>query len=90
LQRGDKCITGRGQLTIEHLDREDLGRRRFLAEDGGDGGSVSEAIDVVVVLETIRADPDATGHTLHVRMRGVHAAVDDRDAYATTGEGIEC
>ena len=77
---GDQRLPGRGQLAIEHLDREDLGVGRLLANRRGHRGAVTETIDVIVVRRTVLVDADAAGDAADMRMRGVHAAVDHGDA----------
>jgi len=47
---------------------------------------VSQAIDVLVDDRTVLANRDAARHAAHVRMRGMHAAVDHGDEDAFAGE----
>jgi hypothetical protein len=75
----------RRKLPIEDLDRENLGIRRLLADDGSDGRAVTETIDVIGMLAPLGIDADSAEDALNVRMRGVHAAVDDSDADAAPG-----
>ena len=77
-QRGDV----RREREPEHLDREDLGVGRFLANRRGDGRTVAEAVDEITAQRPIFADCDAAGDAVDMRMRCVHAAVDHGDSHA--------
>jgi hypothetical protein len=88
-QRRDQCVAGRTKLTLENLDRENVGGGRLFSNDRGDRCAVPKAIDKVVVNRTRRVDADSASHALNVRMGGVHAAVDDGDTHASPGSGSE-
>ena len=77
---GDQRVAGRGQLAIEHLDREDLRVGRLLANRRGHRRAVTEAIDVIVVRRAVLVDADAAADAADVWMGRVHAAVDHGDA----------
>ena len=75
-------------LTLIESVRQDPRRRRLFANDGGHRRAVTEPIDVVVAQTAAIVDPHAAGHALHVWMRGVHAAVDDRNRRRRVGARI--
>jgi hypothetical protein len=50
--------------------------RRLLADNRRDRSAVPKAIDEILVLATVGSDPHAAGDTVHVRVRGVDAAID--------------
>ena len=79
----DQRVSGGTQLSIEHLDREDLRVGRLLANRGGDRRAVTEAIDVIVVAGAMLIDADAAGDAADVWVGCVHAAVDHGDANRT-------
>src|SRR5450432_727077 len=70
------------QRVMKNLDREDLSLRCLFANHGGDGRAVADAVHVIGLLAAsapgvARGDGNSAGHTVHVGMRGVYAAIDD-------------
>src|SRR4029079_9626138 len=73
----------------EHLDRDELGVRRLLADRCGDGRAVAETVRVVAGPRAVFVDGEAGGNAVHVRMRFVYTAVDDRDTHAAPGPLVQ-
>ena len=68
------------QLSIEDLHRIQFGLGGFLANHRGDAGPMAEPVEIIAA-----ADPNSSGHSVHMRMRGMHAAIDDCDAHYLPG-----
>src|SRR5262245_13019843 len=85
----DEAADVGGKRLPEDFDHHDLGVRDFLADGGSDRGAVAETIDVVVDEGPVLENPGAAGYAANVRMRGVDAAVDHRNADAVASEVSE-
>ena len=69
-----------GQSAPEHLDDDDPGVRGLFANHRGHGGAVAEPIGEILVERPVLSNGDALLDGSDVGMRGMNAAVDDRDA----------
>ena len=69
-----------GQAVVKDPDREDLRAGRLLANHGSHRSAVANAVHVVRLLPAIPRNRHAPGHTLNVRMGGMHSAIDHADA----------
>ena len=81
VNRADQPVGRRRERAVEHFHRVQLSMRRLFTNGRGDGGAVSNAIAKIVVLLAV-AHRCAARDPADVRVVGVNAAVDDRDAHA--------
>ena len=86
---GFERAAGGRERSIEDLHGEQIGLGRFFVNRRGDGRPVSEPIDAVPGQSSVIVERGGAGKTAHVRMRGVHAAVDHRDPDAPAGPSRE-
>jgi len=70
----------RCQRPVKHFHCEDFGGRRLLANYRRYCCAMAEMIHVVGRLGSIWKNGHAAGDSIDVRMRGMHAAIDDGDS----------